>query len=184
MKRRQFIQLPFFCTLSGAFGTPAAAEKGRVAVVYFSKTGHTESIARQAANLAGGDLFRVETVEPYPQAYREATEVVKDEMERGVVRALRPLEVDVGAYDVFILCTPTWWHHVAAPLQSWIKSADLAGKLVLTANSHGGGGRMETRADFERLLPKSRLGTHLTVYGSAGPEDTAVRAWLQENGLL
>ena len=38
------------------------------------------------------------------------------------------------------------------PLQTWAKAQNFSGKLVLTCNSHGGGGLMHTREDFEKIL--------------------------------
>lgn len=188
MMKRQFIQtlaagLTLFAGL-GAAGFGRAADKPRVAVVYFSKTSHTESVADAVRRMTGADLYRVETVEPYPEAYGDVTEVVKKELEENVVRPLKPFAFDPAAYDVFILATPTWWHHVAMPLQTWIRSVDLAGKTVLTCNTHGGGGTMETRSDFESLLKTSRLGTHLTTFGAVTAMSPAVRRWLKENHVL
>ena len=158
----------------------------RVAVVYFTKTGHTESVAQSVRYFTGADLFRVETQEPYPQAYRRTTEVVKQEIEDGVERPLKLLEVDLTQYDVVVLATPTWWHHVSQPLKTWLKSKDFNGKYVLTCNTHGGGGVMHTREDFEAWAKTSgaRLGTHLTVFGSAMENSSEVRSWLRENEVI
>lgn len=163
--------------------------KPRVAVVYFSKTGHTESLARAVQAMTGADIFGVRTVEPYPEEYGPTTEIVKDELERNVVRELAPLEIDLPRYDVVVFATPTWWHHTAVPLQTKIRSfpkGALDGKLVLTANTHGGGGLMHTREDFEKILTDSgaKLGTHLTVFGGVDEDDRKVREWLRENRVL
>ena len=39
--------------------------------------------------MTGAALFRVETVEPYPESYGSATEIVKDELQRGVIRPIK-----------------------------------------------------------------------------------------------
>ena len=158
----------------------------RMAFVYFSKTGNTESLAVATQAMTGCDVFEVKTVKPYPNEYKPPTEIVKDELEKGVIRELQPLEIELSKYDVIAMGTPTWWHHTAMPLQTWIKSRDFNGKLVLTANTHGGGGLMHTREDFEKLLKDSgaTLGTHLTVYGDVKKNDRDVRNWLKENGVL
>lgn len=106
----------------------ASANTRRIAVVYFTKSGNTQSLAEAVRAMTGADLYRVETIEPYPDSYGPATEVVKDELERGIIRPIKPLAVNLALYDVIVLATPTWWHHVAMPLQTWIKSVDLSGK--------------------------------------------------------
>ena len=123
----------------------ASADNRRIAVVYFTKTGNTKSLAEAVRHMTGAALFRVETVEPYPESYGPATEIVKDELERGVIRPIRPLAFNPADYDVVVLATPTWWHHAAMPLQTWIRSVDLSAKKILTANTHGGGDLMHTR---------------------------------------
>lgn len=125
--------------------------------------------------MTGAALFRVETVEPYPESYGSATEIVKDELQRGVIRPIRPLAFNPDDYDVVVLATPTWWHHAAMPLQTWIRSVDLSAKKILTANTHGGGGLMHTCEAFEALLAGRRLGMHLTAYGAVRPQDAKVR---------
>ena len=148
---------------AGAAESPkqAPADNRRIAVVYFTKTGNTKSLAEAVRHMTGAALFRVETVEPYPESYGSATEIVKDELQRGVIRPIRPLAFNPDDYDVVVLATPTWWHHAAMPLQTWIRSVDLSAKKILTANTHGGGGLMHTREAFEALLAGRRLGTAL-----------------------
>lgn len=101
----------------------ASADNRRIAVVYFTKTGNTKSLAEAVRHMTGAALFRVETVEPYPESYGPATEIVKDELERGVIRPIRPLAFNPADYDVIVLATPTWWHHVAIPLSGPSTSA-------------------------------------------------------------
>lgn len=160
------------------------ATKAKIAVVYFSKTGHTESVAKSVAHFTGADIFAVHTVQPYPKEYRATTEIVKKELNENVHRTIHLLAINLTRYDTIVLGTPTWWHHVAMPLQTWIGSVDLKAKFIVTFNNHGGGGIMQTREDFEKLLPNHRLGTHLTVFGGVDEDNAQVRHWLSENNLL
>ncbi|MDO4937957.1 MAG: flavodoxin [Sutterellaceae bacterium] len=185
VSRRTLIHGAVAMTLTGFSATGVFAQNQmRIAVVYFSKTDHTTSLADEVKRLTGADTFRVEVVDPYPTVYTPTTEIVKKELENGIVRAIKPVDIEVSTYDTFVLCTPTWWHHVAKPLESWIKSVDLSGKFILTANTHGGGGLMHTREDFESLLKTSKLGTHLTHFGNVNTGDDDVAAWLKANGLI
>ena len=129
----------------GAAETATPANTRRIAVVYFSKTGNTRKVAETIRSLTGADLYEVTTKEPYPEEYGPTTEIVKEEIEKGIEREIVAPKMDLSKYDVVILGTPTWWHHVAQALQTWIKSVDLKGKTVAHFNTHGGGGRMHTR---------------------------------------
>ena len=50
-------------------------------------------------------FFEVKTVKPYPSECEPTTEIVKDELEKGVIRELQPLEVDLTKYEVIALGT-------------------------------------------------------------------------------
>ena len=60
----------------------------KILVVYFSKTNHKKNIADTIARLTGADELRVEVVKPYPEAYRPTTQIVKEELEKGIVREI------------------------------------------------------------------------------------------------
>ena len=115
MINRRTFTLFSMCTAVGVSGlaNAQADKKPKILVVYFSKTNHTKNIADTIARLTGADELRVEVVKPYPEAYRSTTEVVKKELEKGIVREIKAPEVDLSKYDVIIFGTPTWWHHVA-----------------------------------------------------------------------
>ena len=189
MQKRLFLQAAsaFFFSSVAAAAVPSnttMSNNKKICVVYFSKTGHTRSVARSIEAFTGADLFEVQVRDPYPQDYRATTEVVKEELEKGIARPILPLAIDLTKYDTVVLGTPTWWHHTCMPLQTWMRSVDLSQKFVLTFNTHGGGGLMHTREDFEKLLARTRLGSHLTVFGSVVVRSPQVEQWLRENQLL
>ena len=45
--------------------------------------GNTEVIAKKIRGLTGSDLFQIQTVQPYPEDYTEATRVAQDELSPG-----------------------------------------------------------------------------------------------------
>ena len=62
----------------------AVSENGVMAsgilIAYFSKTGNTEEVANRIQELTGGDLFRIETAQPYPEDYTETTQIAQEEL--------------------------------------------------------------------------------------------------------
>lgn len=84
--------------------------KMRVAVVYFSRSGNTASVAKAVQAMTGADTFEVKTVKPYPEAYKPTTEVVKEELEKNIIREVQPIDIDLSKYDVVVLAT-----HLVAP---------------------------------------------------------------------
>lgn len=72
----------------------------RIAVVYFSKDNYnTKTVADAVRHFTQAEVYRVETVEPYPEQYTATTEVVKKEIEAGIERELKPLAIDLSQYD-------------------------------------------------------------------------------------
>ena len=71
--------------------------------------GNTEVIARKIQAITQGELFHIESVTPYPEGYKETTEVAKKEFRANdrpeLVRHLSGGE----AYDVIFLGFPNWW---------------------------------------------------------------------------
>ena len=82
-----------------------------------------------------------------------------------------------------IFGTPTWWHHVAMPLQTWIKAHPMQGKTIATYNTDGGGGTMHTSEDFEALLKGNKLLPHFTIFGTTDDKTPAVSKWLKVLGI-
>lgn len=163
---------------------PESKASHRIAVVFFSRTGNTRSVAESIQNFTGADIFEVETEEPYPEEYREATRVVKHEIDKGIRRPVKPLAIDLSKYDTVILGTPTWWGRPAQPLKTWMETVDLSDKFVLTYNSHNTGGVMQTRFQFVMMLPGVRMGTHFSTWLGVRKGSSGVRDWLAENGLV
>ena len=63
--------LAVLCLLgTGTFAIAEDAPGSRILVAYYSYTGNTEAIARQIAQLTGGDLARIERTTPLPAGQR------------------------------------------------------------------------------------------------------------------
>lgn len=168
--------------LFGLSVASSAYATSRVAVVYYSKSGiNTKSVADAVKHFTNADLYRIEVEEPYPEEYTATTEVVKKEIENGIFRPIKKLDINLNNYDAIVIASPTWWHHIAGPVETWIRSVDLKGKQVLPATTHGGGGIMETNKDFQRLLPQSKLGTQLVIFGRVDEDSSEVHDWLVQN---
>lgn len=45
----------------------------KILIVYYSRSDNTEFVAKHIHDQVGGDMLRLETVEPYPEQYRATT---------------------------------------------------------------------------------------------------------------
>ena len=75
-----------------------------------TKVGNTEVIAGYIKDYFGDkiDVFKLEPVNPYPDAYQECAEIGKREKTENARPAFQG-EVDLSAHDTIFLGYPIWW---------------------------------------------------------------------------
>ena len=100
-----FAALGFSAEASEAAEPPLAGEK-KALIVYFSKTGNTQGVAETVAKLTGAEIFRLETVEPYPDDYHTSTEVAKRQLEENARPALKAVPQNLAQLRRDIPRTP------------------------------------------------------------------------------
>ena len=127
MKMRKFFALTAAAAIVAALGFSAEAAEAaerplagdkKALVVYFSKTGNTQGVAEIVAKLTGAEIFRLETVEPYPDDYHTSTEVAKRQLEEDARPALKAVPQNLARYDVIFLGHPVWWHTIPTPVMT------------------------------------------------------------------
>ena len=149
-----FAALGFSAEAAEAADRPLAGDK-KALVVYFSKTGNTQGVAETVAKLTGADIFRLETVEPYPDDYHTSTEVAKRQLEENARPALKAVPQDLARYDVIFLGHPVWWHTIPTPVMTFLEGAQLAGKTVVPFSSHSARTAAEARTRARRRYGSS-----------------------------
>lgn len=63
-------------------------------IIYFSYSGNTQTVAELIQKNTNGDIFRIETVKPYPQRYNETTEIVQNEFNTNTYPDLKVTSLD------------------------------------------------------------------------------------------
>lgn len=160
------------------------ANNGKALVVYYSRSGNTEAVSRMIGNETGADLFRVTTVEPYPEEYRAATEQARAERDSNARPAINGRVEALAAYDVVYIGVPNWWSTMPMPMFTFLEQHDLSGKTVVPFVTHGGGGVANCVSDLKKAVPNANVLEAFVVSGSnAASAQSDVRAWLQRLGL-
>ena len=165
----------------------SADEDHKVLVVYFSYTGHLDSMAHWISDETGGDIVRVTAKEAYPDDYDATVDRAKVERDEGA----RP-EIDADLtdeqlkeYDTVFFGFPVWWYDLPMPMWTFLESYDFTGKTIIPFISHEGtsnGG--SAFQNMKELAPDAdiRSGDYLSIHGNkvdAAEQD--VRSWV--NGL-
>lgn len=154
-------------------------DRGKVLVIYYSRSGNTREIAHQIHQMVGGDVIEIQPVDPYPDDYNEVVKQANLELKSGYKPPLKTKVENIGSYDVIFLGSPNWWHTIAPPVQSFLSQADLSGKIIVPFITHGGGGSGRSVADIAALCRDSTILDALVVRGDR-PGKKAITEWLSK----
>ena len=154
-------------------------------VLYYSQTANTKAVAEQIANSLGADIEAIECVVPYDGDFNATIQRSQKERAEGVLPEIKPLSVDVNAYDVIFLGYPIWFGTYAPPMASLLENVDLNGKKIVPFCTFGSGGLDSSVKDLKAKLPDAEI---LPGYGVRTARIEAVPAeverFLKVNGLL
>lgn len=112
----------------------------KILVVYFSWSGHLDSMAHWVADETGGDLYRVTAKDPYPDDYNQTADRAKQEQDNDE----RPeimidlTEEQMAQYDTVFFGFPVWWYDLPMPMWTFLESYDFSGKTIIPFFSHEG----------------------------------------------
>ncbi len=107
-------------------------------ILYYSYGGNTKRIAEMIQGEIGGDIARIDTVVPYDGDYNTVVDQGQREVAEGYCPELKPLRIDLAAYDTVVLGSPVWWYTFAPAMHSFLQQADLTGKTVYPFATNGG----------------------------------------------
>lgn len=114
---------------------PTSEANREVAVVYYSRSGHSEAVAREVARAFNAPIARIDA--DYPRSLTGQRKAVSDAKAEALPNiTVEPINLD-PVRRVFLV-SPTWMFRPATPLWAYVEQADLARKeivLVMTGNS-------------------------------------------------
>jgi hypothetical protein len=114
---------------------PVGEPNRAVAVVYYSRSGHSEAVAREVARTFNAPIARISA--DYPLDFSGQGKAVSDANAGELPRiAVEPIDLD--PVRRLFLVSPIWMFRPATPLWAYVEQADLKGKeivLVTTGNS-------------------------------------------------
>lgn len=119
---------------SDAFA-PAGESNREVAVVYYSRSGHSEAVAREVARTFNAPIARIAA--DYALNFSGQGKAIAD-ANAGELPRIEVEAVDLDPVRRLILVSPTWMFRPATPLWAYVEQTDLTSKeitLVTTGNS-------------------------------------------------
>ena len=140
-----------FSVLMGA--CMAAGLSAKTAVVYFSATGTTERMAKNAASAMGADIFEIEPVHKYTAAdlnWNDKKSLTTIECNDPKSRPAIANTIDLSGYDTVILCYPIWWGYAPKIMYTFAESQNWSGKKLVTLCTSGGSGLGRSGSDLAK----------------------------------
>ena len=134
-------------------------------VVYYSRSGNTEALARMIGNETG--------------------ELARAERDNNARPAINGRVENMADYDVVYIGVPNWWSTMPMPMFTFLEQYDLSGKTIVPFVTHGGGGVANCVSDLKKAVPGATVLDALVVSGgNAQNAQSDVSAWLKRLGLV
>ena len=156
-------------------------------VVYFSRSGNTESVAERIAERVDADVFEIETVQEYPENYDELLDYARNEQRSDARPELSAHIDDIERYDVIFLGYPNWWGDMPMPLYSFLDEYDLSDKTIMPFVTSGGSGFSRTIRSIESEEPEATVLEGLSIRDRRvhdSSTDRAIEEWIEDSGLF
>lgn len=170
----------------------------KILVAYFSKAGenysvgtvevgNTEIMAKNIAEMTGGDLFKIEPIKDYPNSYKEATNVAQEEKSKNARPEIKSKVENFEQYDTIFIGYPIWYGDMPMIIYSFLESYNFEGKTIVPFDTNEGSGNAGTYSTIKNKLKNSNVLDGLAIRGSEARKDdskTKIENWLKQIGLL
>ncbi len=149
------------------------------------EVGNTKTAAQMLERMTGGDLFRIETVTPYPHGHMETIGIAQQEQRENARPALTGRVENMADYDTVILGYPNWWGTMPMAVFTFLESYDFTGKTILPLCTHEGSGLGHSEDEIKHIVPTAKVERGLAIQGCrVGRAEKELQKWLARNGLI
>ena len=154
----------------------------------YVEKGNTEIVAETIAELTGGDLYHITTVEPYPDDYASMLTRAQEELDNNARPELAGELPNLENYDIIMIGYPIWHAATPRPVLTFLESYDMSGKKLVPFNTHEGSGQSGTVSEIASSAPNAEMLKGIAIQGKVAQEDAErtrelLADWLHEIGL-
>lgn len=147
-------------------------------IIYFSRAdenygvgviskGNTEIAAEYIRDITGGDLFKVEPLNPYSKDYNVCIEEAKERQISHDAKIKESIP-DISDYEVIYIGSPVYWGVMPEELVTALKEKDFSGKKVRIFITHEGSGEASIPNQVKDICKGADvLSDVLTIKGSS-----------------
>ena len=131
------------------------------------------------------NLFEIEPLIPYGHGYEETLARSREEYQSGAAPLINDGPNGYEAYDTIFLGYPNWWGTLPAPIVSFLRDHDTAGKTIIPFVTHGGQIFLYSLEAIKKEAPEATIKEGFAIaapYMSSTPY--VIDEWLQKNEEL
>ena len=156
----------------------------KILVAYFSRTGHTEPLAKYAAEILGADLYEITAAVPYTDediAYYTDCRADREQKDESARPEISGSVEDMSQYNTVLIAHPIWHGQAPRIISTFLESYDFSGK-ILTSFCTSASSPLGTSAEnLKKLVPNTTwLDSRRFEIGSTKSD---VEEWLNSIGL-
>ena len=150
-------------------------------VAYFSASGTTARVAETLARAASVVFFEMATSDIYTAAdldWTDRSSRSTKEMNDGANRPALAVDAPpLDGYDTIFVGFPIWWYVEPRIIDTFLESADFAGKIIVPFATSGGSGLGKAPERMAVLTPGATVLPGKLLNG--GPSETTLRTWIE-----
>lgn len=121
-----------------------------VLVLYYSRSGNTEAMAREIARRFRADIIKL-TAESYTLDFKGWINANLDAWNQNST-VIEPETIDISNYNLIILGSPIWYFRPAPPLWTFVEKNNFQGKAVVLFNTFNSRFKSEEIHKFQKLI--------------------------------
>lgn len=137
----------------------------KATILYYSKSGTTEKLARRIQADIHCDILKIEPEEPYGNYISSLIRVNKERKNKAPVHSVTKIP-NLSSYDTVLIGYPIWYLDIPAFVADFISQCNLEGKTVIPFVTCGMANVSATLNTLKRVCPKSEI-VHPFNYGIA-----------------
>lgn len=134
--------------------------------------GNMQVMVKEIQKKTGADVFSIVVKEAYNPNFDDMTNKAKTDIEENRQMELQGALPDLSHYDAIYFGTLIWWYTLPAPVSSYLRLADFAGKTVVPFGIHRGSGFNHNLETIQELQPKAKLTDGFTIDARTPNEET------------
>lgn len=150
-------------------------EDKKILIAYLSYSGTTKNVASALSEKTGGDLFEIAPKKKYSNVYTQSNSEIRKNSKPELSATVK----NIDDYDIVFVGYPIWWHATPAPINTFLESYDLKGKLIVPFCTSAECDISETMPTFLDSCDS------LAVYGEKRISSTKeIDTWLNKLGIM